>query len=84
MKYLLSEKEYNELINRNKEKNIATELIIQNLCMRVAKYEPVDCWRNQPDGTPIPWGCVLDDSMEYCDECPVQDVCPNKFKRWSK
>ena len=23
-------------------------------------------------------------SMGYCDECPVQDICPYKYKKWSK
>ena len=32
---------------------------------------------------PITWGCELTENGNYCDECPVQDICPSTFKEWS-
>jgi len=56
--------------------------IIQNLCTQVAENMHIKFWGN--DVAKI-WGCILvEESAAYCDECPVQNVCPNEFKSWSK
>ena len=58
--------------------------ILQKLCTQVADNLP--CVRFWEDHDPLePCGCILSKKHEwYCDECPVQDVCPNQYKEWSK
>ena len=82
MQRLLTEEEYQELLNKIEfEKNKANE-IIQKLCTEVANHKPVKFWGNKEA---LVWGCgIEDDEDAYCDECPVQDVCPEPYKRWSK
>jgi hypothetical protein len=80
MQYILTEQEYNELkvhqykITRDK---------LQALCTKIAETMPVEVsWRS---GSPEPWGCILDSIHGgCCDECPVQDICPNEDKEWSQ
>jgi len=55
--------------------------ILQDLCTRVANNEPVkEGWYKGK-----PWGCILTEEGEwYCDDCPVQDICPHDYKEWSQ
>jgi hypothetical protein len=80
MKYLLTQEEYDAL--QNKADNIIKDArdTIQDLCTRVANYEVLT--KGWARGEP--WGCILTKTTEYCDECPVQDVCPYEWKEWSK
>lgn len=82
MKYILSQEEYDELVNQaaNREKELQSTL--QALCTRVANSEPVkEGWYEGKI-----WGCILTKTNDfgYCDRCPVQDVCPYEWKAWSK
>lgn len=81
MKYVLSQEEYDELVNRGAKREKALEATLQDLCTRVANSEPVkEGWYAGK-----PWGCILSVEHEwYCDDCPVQDVCPREWKEWSK
>lgn len=88
MKYILSEEEYVELIN--KKQYLEGEVVeLQNLCMLAAKHIPVPRpWAGE-DAKPEPWGCILEDDedggyIEYCDDCPCTEVCPQEHKSWSK
>ncbi len=81
MKYILSQEEYDELVNRGAKREKELEATLQDLCTRVADNERL----TQGWMTGKPWGCVLTKEYEwYCDDCPVQDVCPKDWKSWSK
>ena len=86
MKYILTEKEYNALVN--KVDNVTDQYFrdIQQLCIEVAVHKPLRIFGI--DSASITWGCILADDpeqqAEYCDECPVNRVCPNENKKWSK
>lgn len=81
MKYVLSQEEYDELVNRGAKREKELKDTLQDLCTRVANIEPIkDGWMAEK-----PWGCILTVEHEwYCDDCPVQDVCPRERKEWSK
>jgi hypothetical protein len=91
MQYLLSEAEYKALLKAKDEAEKAVKNKVQELCTMVADHMPVGPhdWQ-QKDAQPEPWGCIITRSkMEntyegYCDECPVQKLCPCGFKNWSK
>ena len=73
------------LINCGKAEKQQLKNVMQDLCTKVAEHMPVTVsWR--PNDAPAPWGCILSSPsrMEYCDQCPVKDVCPNDCKEWSK
>lgn len=83
MQYILTEKEYSELrlkkvydIGLSKDK-------LQTLCTKIANEMPIKFWGNKEAEI---WGCILSDGggPGYCDECPVQDICPETNKGWSK
>jgi endonuclease III len=81
MKYLLSQEEYDELVNRGAKREKELEATLQELCTRVADSELVkEGWY-----AGRVWGCILTKKEEwYCDDCPVNDVCPHRYKEWSK
>ena len=81
MKYLLSQEEYDELVNRGAKREQELEATLQELCTRVADSELVkEGWY-----AGRVWGCILTKKEEwYCDDCPVNDVCPHRYKEWSK
>lgn len=85
MQYILTEEEYNSLRARQEFDIKIQRDKLQTLCTHIANTMPVTVkWFN--DGQPTPWGCILteDHGDHYCDECPVQDICPHEYKEWSK
>lgn len=89
MQYILSEEEMQAVrtdraalaemvkILPNKEK-------LQKMCSKIANEWAV-CrgWDGKQE--PTTWDCVLTVEYEHCcDECPVQTICPNPRKSWSK
>lgn len=83
MQYILSEEEYNELKHKATENINKAVKWNQELCTKIADEMPVIWGWGGNDYKP--WGCILSQSSKgYCDECPVQDVCPNERKEWSK
>ena len=83
MMYILTPDEYHSLVNRP-HLNISKEQL-QELCTKICDTMPIKlswCELVQP------WGCILTpvpgDYENYCDECPVQTICPNEWKRYSK
>ena len=87
MKYLLSEQEYRSLTEQHTYSIKLANDKLQKLCTKIANEMPVDWeWGNSGDHKdPEPWGCILTKDYEwYCDTCPVQEICPNKSKHWSK
>lgn len=77
---IMTVEEYDRLNKLEEEAKNNSEKIIQDLCTRVANSEILadDHWRS---GT---WGCILTRTTEYCDDCPCVDICPYKYKQWSK
>lgn len=84
MQFLLTADELDELKSANAKAEAEAAAVLQDLCTKVADHMPVIVpWAK--DDPPKPWGCVLTVNGEhYCDHCPVQEQCPNKFKEWSK
>ena len=84
MQYLLTEQEYNDLITRGKKAEEKQKEILQDLCTKVADHMPV-LWGWSKDEKPKVWQCIHSVEGEwYCDSCPVQKVCPEQYKHWSK
>lgn len=83
MQYILTQEEYNELIKK-KELQLQIQMgDLQELCTKIANEMPISySWKKEIE----PWGCILNnpDRTCYCDDCPVQEICPCPFKRWSK
>lgn len=86
MQYLLSEEEYLELKRGHSERIKLQDERLQAICTLAARHIPVALdWA--PDKTPAPWGCILgprSQSPEYCDHCPVIEICPSQGKEWSQ
>ena len=91
MQYILTEDEYEELKSQQKEFNLAKTKRLQKLCTKICDTMPVQPrWKKDPFTgklePPEPWGCILsvkDDNEWFCDECPVQEICPGD-KNYSK
>lgn len=92
MQYILSQAEYDDLLSRKRkaEKNqVILDMspeTLQDMCTHIANVMPVIVrWRSGPDR---PWGCILNKypltTTHYCDECPVQKLCPNQGKEYSQ
>lgn len=85
MKYLLSEKEYQDLLKAKSQRLAVNDEELQTLCTKICNELPVFFWSNN---TAKPWGCKIQEEEFghewYCDECPVQKICPNEFKEWSR
>ena len=81
MMYILTQEEFDALQEKSKKITEDAQKILQELCTRVVNSEPV----KEGSYAGKPWGCVLTTDEEwYCDNCPVQDVCPLEWKAWSK
>lgn len=89
MQYILSEEEMEEIRQlRAKMKSLPSTDQLQKMCTKIAdEWATWTGWKGHKHD-PEPWGCVLsreDDGEEwYCDECPVQSICPLERKSWSK
>ena len=82
MKYILSQNEYDVLSSKPDRVREALTAVIQDLCTKVCDNMPIKFWGNEEAKT---WGCIKTSSNEwYCDECPVQEQCPQEYKHWSK
>jgi hypothetical protein len=83
MMYILSEEEYRELTAKKATGIGLSEEKLQTLCTEIANEMPVVWGWGGPD--PKPWKCIITAKYEwYCDNCPVQAICPNEDKEWSK
>jgi len=80
MMYILTQEEFDDL--QEKSRRIAEDAheILQELCTRIADKEVLTSgW-----AAGYPWGCIISKNNEYCDLCPVQDICPCEDKEWSQ
>ena len=85
MKYLLSEEEYQDLIRVKEYHEKAYTDALQKFCTLAAEHIPITRKWNK-EAEPTPWGCILSEENDswYCDACPVQNICPYSYKKWSK
>lgn len=84
MQYILTQEEYDKLTKANQAVLNLSKEKLQVLCTKIADTMPINLeWGGQ---NPKPWQCILTADFEYhtCDCCPVQDICPNEAKEWSK
>lgn len=84
MQYILTQEEYDELKRKQELEFSITTKQLQTLCTKIATEMPVVLpWGSHEVR---PWGCILTDdgAMDYCDDCPVQQICPHPYKEWSK
>lgn len=83
MMYILTEQEYGDLRNKQALELKMKKDELQKLCTKIADEMPIR--RSWGNADPAPWGCILSSEGEwYCDECPVQKICPHPDKEWSK
>ena len=83
MQYILTEEEMAEMRQlRTKLKSLPDLDKLQKVCTKAANEWPIKYWGNTEAS---PWRCILTEEYKhYCDECPVQDICPYPHKEWSK
>lgn len=91
MQYILTQEEYDKLRSTQKRAIDMDTKKLQALCTKIANEMPVTRTWNKADHSP--WGCIIHeddadpehfDNFGYCDQCPVQEICPYKFKEYSK
>lgn len=89
MQYILSEEEMEEIRQlRASIKFLPTVDKLQKMCTKIADEWPTwTGWKGHKH-EPKPWGCIITAELNgeewYCDECPVQTICPYKYQSWSK
>jgi hypothetical protein len=82
MKYILDQAEFDALKSEQKRKRQISDKKLQDLCTKIANEMPVKFWGREEA---TPWGCKITDTDEwYCDECPVQEICPHEQKSYSQ
>lgn len=91
MQYILTEEEMSKVIS---ERAALQELLKilpskdkhQKMCTKIADEWPTFTGWDKKNPQPAePWGCIITADYEhYCDECPVQSICPNPNMHWSK
>ncbi len=90
MQYLLTEEEYNQLQVKVIDaaallRRLPSISALQKICTKAADEWPIKYWgRKEAE----PWHCMITAEKEgyehYCDECPVQNICPYDGKSYSK
>lgn len=85
MQYILTQEEYDALLQRKEVSLRLSKSKLQQLCSKIADTMPIKRpWARGAD--PEPWGCILTHkgSLHYCDECPVREICPEGHKEYSQ
>jgi len=99
MMYILTQEEFNALTAKKDSVKLENTKKLQQLCTKIANEMPISRSWN-PKDEPKPWGCILNvksgrhmkESYEpkegrnpgYCDECPVETICPYPYKEHSQ
>ena len=91
MQYILSEDEMQAVRNDRASLQELLKILpskdkLQKMCTKIADEWPTFTGWDKKNPQPAePWGCIITADYEhYCDECPVQDICPNQNMHWSK
>lgn len=83
MQYILSQNEYDALVKNAENRIGCTTKELQTVCTKIANEMPV--YWGWGGNDPKPWGCIYTAKHEwYCDQCPVQKICPSDDKEYSK
>jgi hypothetical protein len=83
--YLLTQEELDDLKRQRREEIHLSKSKLQKLCTKIADTMPIVWGWGEPKDEPRPWGCIKSKEYEwYCDQCPVQEICPLEYKHWSK
>ena len=87
MMYILTEEEYKQLKTKKDQLENISKKKLQELCTKIADTMPVN--RRWDPKNVSPWGCILNNAeggggFGYCDNCPVTEICPHPYKRYSK
>lgn len=82
--YILTQEEYDALVNKADNAPQISTKQLQKLCTRIANEMPVRWTWGDGKAAPKPWGCKLDREDWVCDECPVQTICPSDEMEYSK
>jgi len=83
MQYILSAEEHDALIKIGRNAKHTVKADLQQACTLAAIHTPINVsWKDLME----PWGCILDEESdpEYCDCCPVKDICPYDQKEYSQ
>lgn len=81
MQYILTEEEYNSLVDKRSTDDKKLVARLQEACTIIADTQVIT--KGWAKGRV--WGCVLSTYEEhYCDECPAEHLCPLENKAWSK
>lgn len=85
MQYILTEQEYANLKAESEVAKKKLDKTLQDLCTKVCDNMPIK-WDWGDSKIFKPWGCILTHNEDewYCDQCPVEEKCPHKDKRFSK
>jgi hypothetical protein len=83
MQYILTQEEYQNLCDKQSYQIKMSKDKLQKLCTEIANTMPVK-WGRSKEEEANPWGCILRERQWCCDYCPVQEICPNDNKEWSK
>lgn len=84
MQHLLTEDEYISLKNEGKRARESVADDLQKLCTLAADHAPMAKAYGWKEGDPLTvWGCMYT-TNNYCDMCPVREMCPSKDKHFSK
>lgn len=76
MQYILSEAEYQEILELRSRKLSISHAKLGSLCTKIADTMPVTWTWGPGKETPRPWGCIKTHDDWYCDQCPVSSICP--------
>lgn len=88
MQYIFTEEEFAAIKNRQTYEIQLSKKKLQKLCTEIADTMPIKWTWGSGKENPKPWGCIITQAAKgqewYCDDCPVQSICPNEYKEHSK
>jgi hypothetical protein len=88
MQYILDESEMEEIRKLRKDvKHLPTVEELQKMCTKIADEWPISNYWDDENSL-SPWRCMITERANghewYCDNCPVQSICPETDKEWGQ
>lgn len=84
MQYILTEEEYQNLVDFKKKDNLKEKEKLEKFCTFVANNLPIESYGYKEKQA---WGCIrgrVDVDEWYCDKCPCRAICTYEHKNFSK